>query len=95
MKRLILILLTVAISPILHGYNHSYKKEQIGNEAPVSKIKIEQKVIITDSVDVPLPPEAKNVDSMPRKSDPQNIPNVNLRAPIVITKMPYSTHLNP
>jgi hypothetical protein len=56
----------------------------------VSSVGYKQKVIIMDNVNDPLPPEAKKVQSMPNKSEPQQLPNANLNDPIVITKMPYS-----
>ena len=47
-----------------------------------------QEFIIMDSVDEPLPPEAKHIDHMPQKKEAQQIPNAKLSDPIVITKMP-------
>ena len=50
----------------------------------------QQKIIIMDSVYDPLPPEAKNIEYMPNCLGPQQIPNTNLKDPIVITRMPYA-----
>ncbi|MBS4194571.1 hypothetical protein [Lederbergia citri] len=50
----------------------------------------QQKIIIMDSVYIPLPPEAKNIEYMPSGLEPQQIPNTNLKDPIVITRMPYA-----
>ncbi|MCJ8006747.1 hypothetical protein ACFFF5_01490 [Lederbergia wuyishanensis] len=49
-----------------------------------------QKIIIMDSVSIPLPPEAKNIEYMPSGLVPQQIPNTNLKDPILITRMPYA-----
>jgi type IV secretory pathway VirB10-like protein len=97
MKKLILVLLILMLGVALIGCNNSNKapnNEQIEKNTTVKKDN-EQKVIIMNSVNDPLPPEARNVDSMPSKKEPQQIPNVNLNDPIVITKMPYSEKERP
>jgi hypothetical protein len=54
-----------------------------------TKVNIPQReFIILDSVEEPLPPNAKNVQSMPEKREPQPLPNAEHDKPIVITKMP-------
>jgi hypothetical protein len=93
MKKLIVILLILLFSVYLFGGNNT--KEEQDNDQPkkksiVSSEGYKQKVIIMDNVNDPLPPEAKIVQSMPNKSEPQQLPNANLNDPIVITKMPYS-----
>ncbi|MRG85996.1 outer membrane protein assembly factor BamD [Salinibacillus xinjiangensis] len=93
MKKLPIIFLTLTLSFVLFGCNkvqESQDKAQTEGKSLAVKGQYEQKIIIMDSVDESLPPEAKNVQSMPSKSEPQQIPNVNLDDPIVITKMHYS-----
>ncbi|KKI90922.1 hypothetical protein WQ54_18505 [Bacillus sp. SA1-12] len=65
-------------------------KEPAESLANTGEKPFERKVFIIDSIDTPLPPEAKNVQSIPNKSEPQQIPNANLNDPLVITKMPHS-----
>jgi hypothetical protein len=58
-----------------------------GSKRDINKGNIPQRqIIIRDSV--PLPPTAKNVQTMPNKREPQPLPNEELDKPIVITKMP-------
>ncbi|WP_067728726.1 outer membrane protein assembly factor BamD [Oceanobacillus damuensis] len=98
MKKVTIAFLTVTLSFVLFGCNNtqeSQDKEQIEGKSVAKNGQYEQKVIIMDSVDEPLPPEAKNVQSMPSESEPQQIPNVNLSDPIIITKMPYSENSKP
>ncbi|MGJ9458493.1 hypothetical protein [Oceanobacillus sp. CF4.6] len=98
MKKVTIAFLTVTLSFVLFGCNNtqeSQNKEQIEGKSVEENGQYEQKVIIMDSVDEPLPPEAKNVQSMPSESEPQQIPNVNLSDPIIITKMPYSENVKP
>ena len=88
MKRLILM-----ISIALFGCSNSAEvqdNEQMEKTSTVKRERFEQKVIIRDSVNDPLPPKAKNIQAMPTQKEPQQIPNANLNNPIVITKMPYS-----
>ncbi|WP_156774232.1 hypothetical protein [Fictibacillus arsenicus] len=60
-----------------------------GLKREITKANIPQReVIIRDSVDEPLPPTVKNVQTMPNKREPQPLPNAELDKPIVITKMP-------
>ena len=91
MKKLILVVLTLVVSSFLFGCNNIQKaqKEPIKSTLYTDNEQYKRKVIIMDSVDELLPPEAKNIQSMPSKSEPQPIPNVNLNDPLVITKMPY------
>lgn len=66
-----------------------------GLKREISKANIPpRQVIIRDSVDEPLPPTAKNVQTMPNKSEPQPLPNAELDKPIVITKMPIKKKEN-
>lgn len=91
--------LAVAFSLLLFGCSNNSQelqdKENNKDEVAVSKEKYERKYIILDSVDEPLPPEAKNVQYMPSKIEPQKIPNADLSDPIVITKMPHSENARP
>ncbi|WP_156291324.1 hypothetical protein [Oceanobacillus salinisoli] len=96
MKKFTIVFLILSF--VLFGCNNkqeSQDKEQIEGKSIAENGQYEQKFIIMDSVDDPLPPEAKNVQSMPSKSEPQQIPNVNLNDPIIITKMPYSENEKP
>ncbi|WP_156291872.1 hypothetical protein [Oceanobacillus salinisoli] len=88
----------VTLSFVLFGCNNTQEsrdKEQMEEKSATENGQYEQKVIIMDSVDEPLPPEAKSVQSMPSKSEPQQLPNVNLSDPIIITKMPFSENVKP
>ncbi|UOQ92185.1 hypothetical protein MUO14_17050 [Halobacillus shinanisalinarum] len=91
MKKIATIFLTLSLCVVLFGCESTLKsqgKEQTEEKTFVDKKQIEQKIIIADSVDDPLPPEAKNVQTMPGKNEPQQLPNVDLSKPIVITEMP-------
>lgn len=83
----------LALSFTLFGCNNFQEiqdTETSGNHSSKKEEHSEQKVVIMDSIEAPLPPEAENIQSMPRKSEPQQLPNANLDDPMVITKMPYS-----
>jgi hypothetical protein len=75
---------TLLLSASLFGCSHVNDEAQNKEQ----KQDLKRKIIILDSVNAPLPPEAKNVQSIPSKNEPQQIPNANLNEPIVITKMP-------
>jgi hypothetical protein len=94
MKTLILVPLILMVSIALFGCSNS-DNEQMEKKLTVKREQFEQKVIIRDSVNDPLPPEAKNIQTMPTQKEPQQIPNANLNNPIVITKMPYSEKKRP
>ncbi len=95
-KKLIWVLLPLVLSSFLSGcYNvvqESRVKEQFRGSSYIGKKQFKRKVIIMESVGDPLPSEAKNIKSMPNKSEPQQIPNVNLNNPLIITKMPHSNN---
>jgi hypothetical protein len=98
MKRLILVPFILMVSIALFGCNNSAEiqdDEQMEKKSTVKRERFEQKVIIRDSVNDPLPLEAKNIQVMPTQKEPQQIPNANLNTPIVITKMPYSEKKRP
>lgn len=98
MKKISIIFLTLTLSVVLFGCNN-YQDIQgnvlVEGKTAAVKGQHEQKIIIMDSVDAPLPPEARNIQSMPSISEPQQIPNVNVSDPIIITKMPYSENERP
>ncbi|WP_205520145.1 hypothetical protein [Virgibacillus doumboii] len=88
MKKITFIMM---VSLALFGCSNADVSQDVdGEQDDYKKDRLEREVIIMDSVDDPLPPEAKNVQSMPSKNEPQQIPNANLNDPIVITKMPVS-----
>ncbi|WP_312471991.1 hypothetical protein [Neobacillus sp.] len=93
MKKLLLISLILIISAALFGCAHTEDARvhiQSEKKPIVNGDRNQQKIIIMDNVNDPLPPEAKSVESMPNSSGPQQIPKANPNKPIVITKMPYS-----
>ncbi|RZT15498.1 hypothetical protein [Fictibacillus sp. BK138] len=72
----------IGLISYLPNSNYGLKRE-------ITKANIPQReVIIRDSVDEPLPPTAKNVQTMPDKREPQPLPNADFDKIIVITKMP-------
>lgn len=92
MKKFIFVSLFLTASIVLFACNSLEKardNEQMKKKSTVREW-FEQKVIIRNSVNDPLPPEVKNIQAMPTQKEPQQIPNANLNSPIVITKMPYS-----
>jgi hypothetical protein len=91
MKTFIFTAFALLLSASLFGCNHAEDEVQ-NNE---QKRDLNRNMIIVDSVNEPLPPEANNVQSLPSKKEPQQIPNANLNEPIVITKMPYSETKRP
>lgn len=83
--KLILVTLTLILSVSLLGCSSNKGGQEI------SKEQYKRKVIIIDSVNEPLPPEAENVEYMPRGiGGSQLIPNAKFSDPIIITKMPYT-----
>ncbi|WP_052158709.1 hypothetical protein [Halobacillus sp. BBL2006] len=97
MKKIAFIFVTISLFSVLVGcQNTSKDKEKSEKKTVANNNQTEQqKIIILDSVDAPLPPEAKNVQSMPGKSEPQQLPNADLSKPIVITKMPAIDNKTP
>ncbi len=61
----------------------------------VESVQLERKVIIRNSISDPLPAEAQKALSLPDKGGPQQLPNVDLSTPIIITKMPYPERNKP
>ncbi|WP_066070327.1 hypothetical protein [Neobacillus soli] len=88
MKNFLLGLLALIVSVALFGCN----KTEAGQATKSEQYK--QKIIIMNSVNDPLQPEAKNVEYMPSGLGPQQIPNALLDNPIIITRMPYSDKKN-
>lgn len=85
MKRMILtIVLTTLLLAGCNTIGHGSKWDNIQEDI------YEQKVIVLDSVEDPLPEEAKDLNYMENTSEPQHLPNVNLSDPVVITKMPVT-----
>ncbi|BDG46041.1 MULTISPECIES: hypothetical protein [Parageobacillus] len=98
MKTFIFVPLILMASIVLFGCRHSaavQDHEQMEKKLTVKREQFEQKFIIRDSVNDPLPPEAKKIQTMPAQKEPQQIPNAKLNNPIVITKMPYSEKKRP
>ena len=56
---------------------------------------LKREVIIRDSIYDSLPAEAQKTLSLPKKAGPQQLPNVDLTTPIIITKMPYREGMKP
>ncbi|RFU60291.1 hypothetical protein [Bacillus sp. V59.32b] len=81
MEKLILITCVSILGLSILACSH-----QEDNEAAEFK-QTKRKFIMMDSVNEPLPPEVKNIDSMLNKPEPQQIPNANINDLIVITKM--------
>jgi len=88
---LVLTALALAFSLALVGCSNAElsvkEKEQSAFFAGSGQLK--RKVITRNSISEPLPPEAEKALSTPDKSGPQQLPNVDLSTPIIITKMPY------
>ncbi|RWZ54579.1 hypothetical protein EQV77_13080 [Halobacillus fulvus] len=98
MKKITFIILTLSLSFVLLGCQSSkdsQKQEQAQKKALQDNEQIQQKIIIMDSVEEPLPPEAENVQTMPGKAEPQQLPNADISKPIVITKMPTTENKMP
>ncbi|MBH0162076.1 hypothetical protein [Fictibacillus sp. 26RED30] len=80
--------ITLSLTSII-GLFYLLPHSDTGSKREITKVNIPpRQVIIRDSVDEPLPPTAKNVQTMPNKHEPQPLPNAELNKPIVITKMP-------
>ncbi|MBS4199576.1 hypothetical protein KHA93_07905 [Bacillus sp. FJAT-49732] len=84
MKKLIICTFISTLSITLFACSNT----EVAQETKSKQYK--QKIIIMDSVYIPLPPEAKNIEYMPNGLKPQQIPNTHLKDPIVITRMPYA-----
>ncbi|RDY69123.1 hypothetical protein DXT76_16850 [Halobacillus trueperi] len=97
MKKIAFTFVTMSLFFILVGcQNTSKDKEQFEKKSVAINDQTEQqKIIIVDSVDAPLPLEAKNVQSMHGKNEPQQLPNADMSKPIVITKMPVVDNKTP
>jgi hypothetical protein len=90
MKKLVFVAVALLLSASLFSCGdvndeaqNKERKQEVKNQG------FKREMIIVDSVNDPLPPKASNVQSMPSKNEPQQIPNANLNDPIVITKMPH------
>lgn len=91
MKKFLLSSLALALSVLLFGCSHTEKVEE---QAVINHERPQQKIIIRNNVNDPLPPEAQDIDAMPKTRGPQLIPKADPNKPIVITKMPYSNKGN-
>ncbi|MDR3600309.1 MAG: hypothetical protein P4L49_07490 [Desulfosporosinus sp.] len=91
MKKVILALIVLTSCLVLVGCSNTdlTAKEKSGNAVFVGNELLKRKVIIRNSICDPLPPEANIVRSLPDEVGPQQLPNVDLSTPIIITKMPY------
>ncbi|BAE84638.1 hypothetical protein [Desulfitobacterium hafniense] len=70
-------------------------EEKDQNTLSVESVQLERKIIIRNSIADPLPAEAQKALSLPDKGGPQQLPNVDLSTPIIITKMPYPERNKP
>ncbi|ETI70793.1 hypothetical protein [Neobacillus vireti] len=91
MKRYLLSSIALTLSASLFGCSHT---EKVQEQAAINLERHQQKIIIRNNVNDPLPPEAQDIDAMPNNSGPQLIPKADPNKPIVITKMPYSNKNN-
>ncbi|QKY68351.1 hypothetical protein [Lentibacillus sp. CBA3610] len=95
MKKLFIMMV---VGLILAGCGNADSEHNSGSAVKQTEAKsdvADREFIIRDSVDEPLPPEAQEIEAMPEKFEPQQIPNANLNDPIVITKMPYGDEEKP
>jgi len=89
--------LTLILSASLFGCNQSEDakvQNQPEKNSVVNSERRQQKFIIRDNINDPIPPEPQSVEAMPNNSGPQLIPKADPNKPIVITKMPYSKKTN-
>jgi hypothetical protein len=87
-KTKVIIGFALSVTSII-GLYYLLPQNDISQKREYTKVNIPQRqIIILDSVEAPLPPNAKNLQSMPEKREPQPLPNAELDKPIVITKMP-------
>lgn len=70
-------------------------EEKDQSDLSVESVQLERKIIIRNSIADPLPEEAQKALSLPDKGGPQQLPNVDLSTPIIITKMPYPERNKP
>ncbi len=92
MKKVVILIASVlALSLVLVGCSNVEVsvEEKDQNTLSVESVQLERKVIIRNSIADPLPAEAQKALSLPGKGGPQQLPNVDLSTPIIITKMPY------
>ncbi|SHN73760.1 hypothetical protein [Desulfitobacterium chlororespirans] len=96
-KVMILTASALALSLALVGCNNEEVsvEEKDQNTLSVESVQLERKVIIRNSIADPLPAEAQKALSLPGKGGPQQLPNVDLSTPIIITKMPYPERNKP
>jgi hypothetical protein len=87
LKTLLLSSLALTLSASLFGCSRT---EKVQEQGAINHEPHQQKIIIRNNVNDPLPPEAQDVDAMPNNSGPQLIPKADPNKPIVITKMPYT-----
>ena len=91
MKKMFLAASALALSLALVGCSNVKVsvEEKDQSTLSVESIQLERKIIIRNSIADPLPEEAQKALSLPDKGGPQQLPNVDLSTPIIITKMPY------
>ena len=98
MKKVVILIASVlALSLALVGCSNVEVsiEEKDQNTLSVESAQLERKVIIRNSIADPLPAEAQKALSLPDKGGPQQLPNVDLSTPIIITKMPYPERNKP
>jgi len=92
LKKLILVLIISTLGLVLNGCSNTEEltvKEKHKSILFAGNDQLKRKIIIRDSIYDPLPSDAINILSLPDNSGLQQLPNVDLNTPIVITKMPY------
>ncbi|EHQ91050.1 hypothetical protein [Desulfosporosinus youngiae] len=96
MKKLILVLMILTLGLALDGCSNIEEltvKEKQESTLFTGNDQLKRKIIIRDSVYDPLPSEAINILSLPDNNELQQLPNVDLNTPIIITKMPYHKNI--
>ncbi|AFL99282.1 hypothetical protein Desde_0838 [Desulfitobacterium dehalogenans ATCC 51507] len=89
-KTMILTASVLVLSSVLVCSNVEVSvKEKDQSTLSVESGQLKRKVIIRNSIYDPLPAGAQKALSLPDKAGPQQLPNVDLSTPIIITKMPY------
>ncbi|MFC0298857.1 hypothetical protein [Geobacillus jurassicus] len=89
MKRNVLLFAAAGMLFVCAAILHLKPFESDKTKEPKASTSFHQHIIIRNSVDEPLSPSVKQAGAMKQNSEPQQLPNVNVADPIVITKMPY------
>jgi len=95
LKKFVLLIVTCALLAGCGNAGAAHNPESADKQSAEKHDLPEREFIIRDSVDEPLPPEARDIEAMPEKFEVQQIPNANLHDPIVITKMPHGEDEKP